>query len=391
MDEKQNRPGFFSLTAIGLIVTLLGLYLASDFAQRVEPDQLTLLYPDGSRSAKKIPPYWVVEQVLEGPVQLEMTFPKCRRFDRYRFWVGTDGLDSTTRQPSAWTVWVNNGENAWALADRQTISEGYLNGLWYAYPLTSGNECIKRVRIDVNKISGSNVLRLYKFQLYESSYLERRVSAWVASSQILASSLYYISAAYAGFLGIPGVRTAFTTTIVVILAALTIQLLLIGWEKSALKRLMFNRNSSANKDVVCALLAGLGYLGIFTTIYSLGGDKLTAMLSKHVVDGLSRFSLQLDSGSVVLDIVIYLLVVTFFDYWSHRLLHTKLFWPLHRFHHSATEFNSLTVYRNHPATVAWDPLIKMWPLALLPMTPSISEYWPLVPRHRDYDSLATRG
>jgi len=102
------------------------------------------------------------------------------------------------------------------------------------------------------------------------------------------------------------------------------------------------------------------------------------MISNRVIAKLSPFGLQLDSGLVVLDIIIYLLAVSFFDYWSHRILHSKPFWPLHRFHHSATEFNSLTVYRNHPALAAWDPLIQMWPLALLPMTPRISEYWPMV-------------
>jgi sterol desaturase/sphingolipid hydroxylase (fatty acid hydroxylase superfamily) len=142
--------------------------------------------------------------------------------------------------------------------------------------------------------------------------------------------------------------------------------------------LIFHRNASANRDIACALLLGLGYLGVFGTVYSLGGDKLTGMISNRVIAALTPFGLQLNSGSVVLDIVIYLLVVTFFDYWSHRILHTRPFWPLHRFHHSATEFNSLTVYRNHPALAAWDPLVQMWPVALLPMTPSFSAYWPVV-------------
>jgi sterol desaturase/sphingolipid hydroxylase (fatty acid hydroxylase superfamily) len=377
-DEKQRRSRILSFAAIAIVVMLFALYLASQFTQRVEPDQLTVLYPDGRSSVKKIVPSWLIDEVVEGPVQLEMTFPTCRRFDRYRFWVGTDGLDSAIRQPSAWTLWVNNGGNAWTLADTQITSKSYFNGLWYAYPLKTGKECVNRVRVDVDEISGSNVLRLYKFQLYESWYLERAASSWVDRNETLASSVLYISATYAALLRIPWIQTAFNTTIAVIVALLGVELLLTGWQKSALNRLLFHRNSSANRDLACAFILGLGYLGAFATIYSLGGDKLTGMISNLVIAKLSPFGLQLNSGLVVFDILIYLLVVSFFDYWSHRILHSKLFWPLHRFHHSATEFNTLTVYRNHPALAAWDPLIQMWPLAFLPMTPSISEYWPLV-------------
>jgi sterol desaturase/sphingolipid hydroxylase (fatty acid hydroxylase superfamily) len=378
MDQKQSWPGILPLAAIGIIAMLFALYLASPFRQRVEPDQVTLRYPDGRSSAKKIAPNWLIDEVVEGPVQIEMTFPKCRHFDRYRFWVGTDGLDSTARQPSAWTLWVNNGGNTWRLADTQITAKSYFNGLWYAYPLKSGSACVDRVRIGVDKISGSNVVRLYRFQLYESWYLERTASAWVDSSESLASSLLYISATYAALLRIPGLATVFNPMIAVILALFAIQMLLTGWKESALNRLIFHWNPSANRDLACALILGLGSLGIFGTVYSLGADKLIGMIANRVIAELSPFGLRLNSGLVVLDVVIYLLVVTFFDYWSHRILHTKSFWPLHRFHHTATEFNSLTVYRNHPALVAWDPLFKMWPLAFLPMTPSFSEYWPLV-------------
>ena len=376
--KKQSRLRILSLAAIGIIILPFVLYLASQFTQRVEPDQLTVLYPDGRSVVKKIVPSWLIDEVVEGPVQLEMTFPKCRHFDRYRFWVGTDGSDSTTRQPSAWTLWLRNGTNAWTEADTQTTSKSYFNGLWYAYPLKAGSECVDRVRIDVDRISGSNVLRLYKFQMYESWFLERTASAWLDRNETLASWVLSISATCATLLRMPEIQSALNATIAIIFALLAIELVLTGWQKSALNRLLFQRNSSANRDLACAFLLGLGYLGAFATIYSLGGNKLTGMVSNLAIAKLSPFGLQLNSGLVVLDITIYLLVVTFFDYWSHRILHSKLFWPLHRFHHSATEFNTLTVYRNHPALAAWDPLVQMWPLAFLPMTPSISEYWPLV-------------
>jgi len=37
----------------------------------------------------------------------------------------------------------------------------------------------------------------------------------------------------------------------------------------------------------------------------------------------------------------------FADYWSHRLLHTPLFWPIHAVHHSDTHVNGFTTFRVH--------------------------------------------
>jgi sterol desaturase/sphingolipid hydroxylase (fatty acid hydroxylase superfamily) len=211
-------------------------------------------------------------------------------------------------------------------------------------------------------------------QRVEAGYLDRTMSAWVNRN----AAISHISSVYEALLRIPAIQAVLNPTVAVISALLAIELLLTGWRKSALNRLLFRRNFSANRDLTFALVVGFGYLGAFATAYSLGGYKLTGIISNLVIAKLSPFAFRLHSGSVILDILIYLLVVSFFDYWGHRILHTKAFWPLHRFHHSATEFNTLTVYRNHPAVAAWEPLVQMWPVALLPMTPSISAYWPLV-------------
>jgi sterol desaturase/sphingolipid hydroxylase (fatty acid hydroxylase superfamily) len=51
-------------------------------------------------------------------------------------------------------------------------------------------------------------------------------------------------------------------------------------------------------------------------------------------------------------VLAYLLIDTFCDYWSHRIQHTRLFWPIHRYHHSAEEFCVLTASRVHPGDFA---------------------------------------
>ncbi|MEM9212465.1 MAG: sterol desaturase family protein [Pseudomonadota bacterium] len=45
--------------------------------------------------------------------------------------------------------------------------------------------------------------------------------------------------------------------------------------------------------------------------------------------------------------IIVLIVVDFIDYWSHRLFHTRWFWPVHAAHHSDTHVNAFTSHRFH--------------------------------------------
>lgn len=53
--------------------------------------------------------------------------------------------------------------------------------------------------------------------------------------------------------------------------------------------------------------------------------------------------LHLDRGAAF---GISFVVVDYLYYWNHRLLHTQIFWPLHRVHHSATHMDVLCTSRN---------------------------------------------
>jgi sterol desaturase/sphingolipid hydroxylase (fatty acid hydroxylase superfamily) len=41
---------------------------------------------------------------------------------------------------------------------------------------------------------------------------------------------------------------------------------------------------------------------------------------------------------------------SFTQYWAHRLLHMRLFWPIHATHHAAEDFNVITAIRHHPVS-----------------------------------------
>lgn len=44
-------------------------------------------------------------------------------------------------------------------------------------------------------------------------------------------------------------------------------------------------------------------------------------------------------------------------YWNHRLFHGRIFWPVHRTHHTAAVFDALTTFRNS----VWAPLFSVFP------------------------------
>lgn len=110
-----------------------------------------------------------LEQVVSGKVTIEMHFLFCQNFDSYRFWVGGHGNDSTRRQLSQWRVFVSGADGNWINGGAENISFSYVNNKWYSFPLKYKTACINRVLIDVERVSGDNIIRLYNFQLYKKS------------------------------------------------------------------------------------------------------------------------------------------------------------------------------------------------------------------------------
>jgi hypothetical protein len=106
------------------------------------------------------------EGVAKGPVRIQMDFRECQNFNHYRFWVGPYGVDTTARQPSEWTVFVRGNDGDWVLAGSEQIKKAYRNDTWYIFPLQADKSCIRHVRWDIGKITGGNIFRLFRFQLY---------------------------------------------------------------------------------------------------------------------------------------------------------------------------------------------------------------------------------
>src|SRR5690349_21118919 len=78
-----------------------------------------------------------------------------------------------------------------------------------------------------------------------------------------------------------------------------------------------------------------------------------------------RFEIRTLTGHAVTDGLLYYVTYQFCDYWTHRLNHTRLFWPLHRIHHSATSLSPLVAYRFHPMERAIVSFLTILPALML--------------------------
>ena len=164
---KLHRIVFFIFP-----LALLHIFLAplKEGNRGKEPIKTVILYSeDGAQNVKRVVKpgdFW--EQAVAGPIQVEMTFEVCQPIDRYRFFVGPHAEDSTLRQPSIWRVYVSAEDGNWVEADDQQWGEKYRNNWWYSFPLRNVPVCVNRVRLEIEKLSGYNILRVYKFQLFKA-------------------------------------------------------------------------------------------------------------------------------------------------------------------------------------------------------------------------------
>jgi len=123
----------------------------------------------------------------------------------------------------------------------------------------------------------------------------------------------------------------------------------VGWEHSSLRDLLRPHDITMRSDIVLFLLVRITPVYNFMQlVLTLGFSEIagnSVRLWLHDVAGIDLSLLWLPLPLALLG---YMTVHTFCDYWGHRLQHTRLLWPIHRFHHSAQEFSLITADRIHP-------------------------------------------
>ncbi len=150
--------------------------------------------------------------------------------------------------------------------------------------------------------------------------------------------------------------------------ALWVEGISVGWQESSLRRLIFARSGSMQTDLVILILGQARVLDVMAKLMLLGvsfisGAAIRLWLKAHT-------GLYLDPAGLpfLVQLPLFFFVYSFFDYWTHRLDHSRYFWPLHRYHHAAETFCVVTSERQHPAQFAGVFLINV-PLAVLGADP----------------------
>ncbi len=137
-------------------------------------------------------------------------------------------------------------------------------------------------------------------------------------------------------------------TVVLVPAVFAVELAVVGWPTSSLRDLLFNRSASCRSDLVVFLLWQAHVMNICKVLLTFGAALLSGVWVHDQIYQATGFELTLRGLPAPLSYAGYFLLYTFFDYWNHRLDHTRYFWPIHRYHHSAEEFYILTSDRGHP-------------------------------------------
>lgn len=92
---------------------------------------------------------------------------------------------------------------------------------------------------------------------------------------------------------------------------------------------------------------------------------LDHLLRHHLLSQFSLFGWFESSIGYPFAVIAFVFIATFFNYWEHRLWHSAILWPIHRFHHSATDYNVLTETRKHFTEILMTPVFFTLPITLL--------------------------
>jgi sterol desaturase/sphingolipid hydroxylase (fatty acid hydroxylase superfamily) len=161
-----------------------------------------------------------------------------------------------------------------------------------------------------------------------------------------------------------------------VLAAMLVgEAIVLGWERSSLRRIVTLRSTSTRRDVLLYGAQIVRVMPFLTSALTFGAAYVTGLFANALLVSMLFVDIRVRTGSFALDAALFVVAFSFVEYWDHRILHSKVFWRLHRLHHTATELNMLTSGRNHPALFAFEPLLRVWVAGLLATPPEFLVFW----------------
>ncbi len=135
----------------------------------------------------------------------------------------------------------------------------------------------------------------------------------------------------------------------------------VGWEASALRRILHPKGSTRT-DLLTSAFTIVGVWPLVGLAFSLGTFYIFSAFLRNI----TATGIKLEIQNPVLNMALYIIVLDFLSYWTHRTVHSVDFlWQFHRFHHSASEMNFITGLRLHPMELAFSSFVFAVPLAYL--------------------------
>lgn len=152
------------------------------------------------------------------------------------------------------------------------------------------------------------------------------------------------------FLGIEGSEFGLATFLIPVgmvtisFFCLVVEAYFLGYEVSTVRKIIVNETPSVRMDLFYTLLRISGFFMILAIIFSFGWLYIAVDFIKEEF----AFAFLQHIDNVLIQYTALVLLMTFVNYWFHRLLHSKFLWEIHKVHHSAEDYNVLLPYRNHP-------------------------------------------
>jgi sterol desaturase/sphingolipid hydroxylase (fatty acid hydroxylase superfamily) len=212
----------------------------------------------------------------------------------------------------------------------------------------------------------SRVMIVTAFVLYAAAL----ATAWWAISRFLPDqfSLHLLSHSIALHNIHDKIAGNAVLLLLILPSALWLECAVVGWEHSSCRALLFAPNASLKTDMAFLLLDQAHVMGLVGRVMMLGASIISGVALRDWLAAKTGFSLDAGALPLVVQVVIFFYVYSFFDYWAHRVGHMRWFWPLHRYHHAAEEFSVVTATRIHPAGFVGIFFIGV-PMPLLGATP----------------------
>jgi sterol desaturase/sphingolipid hydroxylase (fatty acid hydroxylase superfamily) len=141
---------------------------------------------------------------------------------------------------------------------------------------------------------------------------------------------------------------------------LLVELLLVGWHNSSMKKLVKLSRSSQN-DLACFIMHTFGLYQLVGIVFTLG---IFYYAYGFIQKNIALNWIDIIPGNTA-KFFFMLLVGDFKNYIRHFLLHRFGWaWQLHSFHHSAQEFTMLTYLRSHAAETVLTTFLDLFPFII---------------------------